>query len=64
MTKEVEKDGKIVMLGVNIIHNANGTLDFDVYRKPNAKNQYIAFTSHQPLSHKLSTIHSLTHPLC
>ena len=48
------------MLDVTIIRNSDGSLDFDVYRKPTHTNQYIAFTSHQPLSHKLSTIHSLT----
>ena len=59
-TKEVEADGKIAMLDVTIIHNQDGSLDFDVYRKPTHTNQYINFSSHQPLSHKLSTIHALT----
>ena len=59
-TKEVEKDGRIAMLDVTILHNNNGTLDFDVYRKPTHTNQYIPFDSHQPLAHKLSTIHALT----
>lgn len=38
----------------------NGSLSFDVYRKPTHTNQYIPFNSHQPLSHKLSTTHALT----
>ena len=59
-TQEVEKEGRIAMLDVTIIRNADGTLDFDVYRKPTHTNQYISFDSHQPLSHKLSTIHALT----
>ena len=59
-TKEIEKDGRIAMLNVTVIHNSNGTLDFDVYRKPTHTNQYIPFDSHQPLCHKYSTIHSLT----
>ena len=59
-TKEVEQEGRIAMLDVSIIRNADGTLDFDVYRKPTHTNQYISFDSHQPLSHKLSTIHALT----
>merc|ERR1711888_478036 len=48
------------MLDVDIIRNGNGSLDFDVYRKPTHTNQYIPFDSHQPLAHKLSTIHALT----
>ena len=59
-TKEIETNGRIAMLDVTIIRNTNGTLDFDVYRKPTHTNQYIHFNSHQPLSHKFSTIHSLT----
>ena len=59
-TKEVEQNGRIAMLDVTIIHNTDGTLDFDVYRKPTHTNQYIPFDSHHPLSHKYSTIHSLT----
>ena len=58
--KEVEQNGYIAMLDVNIIHNPDGTLHFDVYRKPTHTNQYIPFYCHQPLYHKLSTIHSLT----
>ena len=48
------------MLDVTIIRNSDGSLDFDVYRKPTHTNQYIHFHSHQPLSYKLSTIHALT----
>ena len=59
-TKEVEQDGRIAMLDVQIIRNPDGKLNFDVYRKPTHTNQYIPFDSHQPLSHKLSTIHALT----
>ena len=59
-TKETEVNGRIAMLDVTIIRNADGTLDFDVYRKPTHTNQYIPFDSHQPLAHKQSTIHSLT----
>ena len=39
---------------------ADGSLTFDVYRKPTHTNQYIQFHSHAPLSHKLATIRSLT----
>ena len=59
-TKEVEQNGRIAMLDVQLIRNSNGSIDFDVYRKPTHTNQYIPFDSHQPLAHKLSTVHSLT----
>ena len=59
-TKEVEENERISMLDITIIRNSDGSLDFDVYRKPTHTNQYIHFHSHQPLSYKLSTIHALT----
>ena len=59
-TMEKEVEGRIAMLDVTIIRNGDGTLDFDVYRKPTHTNQYIPFDSHQPLAHKYSTIHALT----
>ena len=48
------------MLDVQIYRKDDGSLEFDVYRKPTHTNQYIHFNSHQPLSHKLSTVHALT----
>ena len=48
------------MLDVSINRGADGSLTFDVYRKPTHTNQYIQFHSHAPLSHKLATIRSLT----
>ena len=59
-TKEEEVDGSIHMLDVNIKRNMNGTLAFDVFRKPTHTNQYIHFNSHAPLQHKLATVRSLT----
>ena len=55
-TKEEETDGKIAMLDVAIQRHGSGSLSFDVYRKPTHTNQYIHFTSHAPLQHKLSTV--------
>ena len=45
--------GRIAMLDALIIHNPDGFLTFDVYRKPMHTNQYIPFNSYQPLSLKL-----------
>ena len=49
-TKEVEKVGRIPMLDVTVICNSDGTLDFDVYRKP----------THTNTSHSTATNHSPT----
>ena len=59
-TKEVEEDGHIHMLDVDILRKPDGRLDFDVFRKPTHTNQYIHFASHAPLQHKLATVRSLT----
>ena len=48
------------MLDVDIKRNVDGTLAFDVFRKPTHTNQYIHFDSHAPLQHKLATVRSLT----
>ena len=48
------------MLDAAIIRDNEERLAFDVYRKPTHTNQYIPFSSHAPLSHKLATIRSLT----
>jgi hypothetical protein len=55
-----EVDGRINMLDLTIIRQPDGTLEFDVYRKPTHTNQYIPWDSNQPLQHKGSTILSLT----
>ena len=43
-----------------LIKRVGEDLQFTVYRKPTHTNQYIAWDSHAPLQHKLSTIRSLT----
>jgi hypothetical protein len=48
------------MLDLTILRQSDGSLEFDVYRKPTHTNQYIAWDSDQPLQHKDSTILSLT----
>ena len=48
------------MINVSISKAEDGSLSFDVYRKPTHTDQYIPFHSHAPLSHKLATIRSLT----
>ena len=48
------------MLDVDIQRNTNGSLSFDVFRKPTYPNQNIHFNSYVPLQHKLRTLRSLT----
>jgi hypothetical protein len=59
-TFEGEEGGRINMLDLPILRQPDGSLEFDVYRKPTHTNQYIAWDSDQPLQHKGSTILSLT----
>jgi hypothetical protein len=47
-------------LHLTILRQPDGSLEFDVFRKPTHTNQYIAWDSDQPLAHKGSTILSLT----
>jgi hypothetical protein len=48
------------MLDLTILRQPDGTMQFDVYRKPTHTDQYIPWDSDQPLQHKGSTILSLT----
>ena len=49
------------MLDTTIIRNEDGSLDFEVFRKPTSTDQYLDFNSHQPLQHKLGVIRTLSH---
>ncbi len=49
------------MLDVQVVKNENGTLKFQVYRKPTHTDHYLKFTSHQPLEHKLGVVRTLRH---
>jgi hypothetical protein len=57
-TFESEVDGRINMLDLTILRQPDGSLEFDVFRKPMHTNQYIAWDSDQPLQHKGSTFPS------
>jgi hypothetical protein len=59
-TYERELNSHIDMLDLTILRQQDGTLEFDVFRKPTHTNQYISWDSDQPLVHKGSTIRSLT----
>ena len=60
-TREEEIDGQIAMLDANIKKDSEGKLSFSVYRKKTHTDQYLQFSSNQPLQHKLGVIRTLHH---
>ena len=61
-TREVEEDFNIAMLDANIKRDpAAGHLTFSVFRKATHTDQYLQFSSNQPLQHKLGVIRTLYH---
>ena len=56
----MEKEGRINFLDVTIIRTQDGSLIFEVYRKPTHTGQYINANSNAPRSHMLSTVRSMT----
>ena len=49
------------MLDAQTTRKDDGTLAFSVYRKSTHTDQYLQFSSHQPLQHKLGVIRTLNH---
>ena len=60
LTMEMEENGKIPVLDVLIARDQQGQLRFQVHRKPTQTSQYLNFSSHHPLQHKLGVIWTLT----
>ena len=60
-TREDEHNLSIAMLDARIHRSISGKLNFSVYRKPTHTDQYLNFTSNQPLQHKLGVIRTLHH---
>ena len=58
-TNEKESDGSLHMLDVLVTRDDIGNLSFKVYRKPTHTDQYLNFTSNQPLQHKLVVVRTL-----
>ena len=52
VTIEHKNNNSIAMLNTLITRNTNGSLSFSVYRKSTHTDQYLSFSSHQPLEHK------------
>ena len=57
-TVEIEKDGCLPFLDVMVIRQ-NGSLEFDVYRKPTHTDLYINNKSYNPPPHKLAAFNSM-----
>ena len=60
-TREEEAEGGIAMLDTKITRDATGKLSFSVYRKPTHIDQYLQFSSNQPLHHKLGVTRTFYH---
>ena len=63
-TLEVESDGTLPYLDVLLHHNEDGSIVTSVYRKPTHTDKYLDFSSHHPLQHKISVIHTLFNRAC
>ena len=60
-THELEQDGALPMLDTLTTRRPSGIMEFSVYRKPTHTDQYLQFSSNQPLQHKLGVIRTLRH---
>jgi len=58
-THEKECEGKIPFLDVLIVRNDEGNVKLQIYRKPTHTDQYLNFSSHNPIEHKLSVVRTL-----
>jgi hypothetical protein len=59
LTIEKENNHTLPFLDILLIKNNNGLVT-DVYRKPTNTNQYLAFSSCGPISHKINVVRTLT----
>jgi len=59
-TVEVENDGELLFLDVNIYWGSDGSLNTSVDRKPTHTDRHLDFSSHDPFSHKRAVVHTLS----
>ncbi len=60
-TREEETEKSLAVLDAKITRDNLGKLSFSVYRKPTHTDQYLQYSSNQPLQHKLGVIRTLVH---
>ena len=58
-TVEVEDKGVLPFLDTLLTHHSNGSITTSVFRKKTHTDKYLDFSSHHPLSHKLSVVKTL-----
>ena len=59
-TCEIENDDcTLPFLDIQLVHNSDGTISTSVYRKPTHTDRYLDFSSHHPLTHKMSVVKTL-----
>ena len=58
-TAEIEEDKHILFLDLLIFHMDDGSMNFEVYRKPTHSGKYLDFKSNIPVAHKNSVMSTL-----
>jgi hypothetical protein len=60
-TMEIEKEGHLPFLDIDVYRKTNGSLGHKVYRKPTHTNLYLHHRSHNHTANKQSVLSSLIH---
>ena len=58
-TCEIQEDGQLPFIDINLRKEKDGTISTSVFRKRTHTDQYLQFSSHHPLAHKHSVIRTL-----
>ena len=58
-TCEIQEDGQLPFLDINLRKENDGTISTSVFRKRTHMDQYLQFSSHHPLAHKRSVVRTL-----
>ena len=56
---ETEKDGSLPFLDILLSRDPDGSVRTSMYRKPTHTGQYLQFSSHHSLSHKMAVVRTL-----